>query len=380
MSYKLIIAVVLVLGAIGVAVGFAWPRWQSPEVLELAGIVEIQEVRLASKVGGRIEKVLVSESELVSANQPLIVLDSRELVAQQDQLRAKLDSAKSALEKAENGPLPEEKTAAKAAIEAAEAKLERLENGARQESIDATRAELAAEEAEMQAKDKDLARVTALHKRGAKSDSDLDDARRDFNVAKARADAARARFNLITAPPRTEDVAEVKAEIARLTAQWQLLENGTREEDKAMARAQVADLEAQLAALQVQLDETVIKAAEPCRIEVLVLREGDMASPGQTVVRVLRADDRWVKAYVPEVQLGGVRLKQKVEIRTDARRDKPLSGTVVHIAEISEFTPRNVQTLEGRKHQVFAVKIRVDDPEGILKSGMAAQVTLPLKQ
>ena len=379
MSYKSLIAVVLVLVGIGVAVGFAWPRWKSPDVLVLSGIVEIQEVRLASKVGGRIEKVLVSESEPVSAGQPLVVLDSRELVAQKSQLLAKIDAAKSALEKAENGPLPEEKAAAKSAIDASEAKLERLENGARPEEIDASKAEVAAADAEMQAMDKELTRIRNLRERGAKSDADLDDSRRAYDVSKAKADAMRARYNLITAPPRTEDVAEAKAEIARLTAQWQLLENGTRDEDKAMARAQVADLEAQLEALQVQIDETVIKAAEPCRIEVLVLREGDMALPGQTVVRVLRSDDRWVKAYVPEVELGRVRLKQKVEVRTDAKSIKPLSGTIVHIAEVSEFTPRNVQTLEGRKHQVFAVKIRVDDPEGILKSGMAAQVTLPLK-
>ena len=379
MSYKSLTAVVLALVGIGVAVGFAWPRWRSPDVLVLSGIVEIQEVRLASKVGGRIEKVLVSESDLVSDNQPLIVLDSRELSAQKNQLLAKIDSAKAALEKAENGPLPEEKAAARSAIDAAEANLERLKNGARPEEIDASRAEMAAGDAELQAADKDLTRIQSLFDRGAASQSALDDARRAYNVSKARADAARARYNLITAPPRTEDVAQAKAEIARLTAQWQLLENGTREEDKAMARAQIADLEAQLEALQVQIDETVIKASEPCRIEVLVLREGDMALPGQTVVRVLRADDRWVKAYVPEIELGRVQLGQKVQVRTDAPHVKPLVGSIVHIAEISEFTPRNVQTLEGRRHQVFAVKIRVDDPEGILKSGMAAQVTLPLK-
>ncbi len=379
MSYKAILAVVLLLVAIGVAVGFAWPRWQSSDVLELSGIVEIQEVRLASKVGGRIEKVLVSESELVSANKPLVELDSRALMAQKQQLLAKLDSAKAAVDKANNGPLPEEKAAAKAAIDAAEANLEKLENGARPEEIAASRADVAAADAEMQAMDKELARVQSLREQRAASQSAFENAQRAYDVAKASADAARARFNLITAPPRSEDVAQAKAEIARLTAQWQLLENGTRQEDKAIARAQVADLEAQLEALEVDIDETVIKAAEPCRIEVLVLREGDMASPGQTVVRVLRSDDRWVKAYVPEVQLARVRLKQKVEIRTDAQRVKPLTGTIVHIAEISEFTPRNVQTLEGRKYQVFAVKIRVDDPEGILKSGMAAQVTLPLK-
>ncbi len=379
MTYKAIIVVVLILVGIGVAVGFAWPRMHAADSLELAGVVEIQEVRLASKVGGRIEKVLVSEAEEVSAGQPLIVLDSRELKAQKDQLAAKLDSLKAALKKAEDGPRPEEKTAAKAAVDAAQARLDRLNQGARPEEIAAARAEVAAADAEMQAMDKELARMTMLRDRGAASTSEYDDARRAFDVSKAKADAARARFDLIVAPPRIEDVAETTAELARLTAMWNLLVNGTREEDKEMARAQVAEMEAQLAALQVQIDETVIKAAEPCRIEVLVLREGDMASPGQTVVRVLRSDDRWVKAYVPEVELARVRLNQKVQVRTDAQRVKPLTGTIIHIAEISEFTPRNVQTLEGRKHQVFAVKIRVDDAEGILKSGMAAQVTLPLK-
>jgi multidrug resistance efflux pump len=379
MSYKALIAIVLVLVGIGVAVGFAWPLSKSRDVLELAGVVEIQEVRLASKVGGRIEKVLVNEAEEVTTGQPLIVLDSRELKAQKQQLLAKLEASKSARDKADRGPREEEKAAAKAAVLAAQARLERLQNGARQEEIDAAKAEVAATDAEMQAMEKDLARITMLRDRGAKSASDYDFAKRAFDVSKAKADATRARLNLILAKARAEDIAEATAEVKRLTAMWELLENGTREEDKAMARAEVEEIQAQIEALDVQIDETVIKAPEPCRIEVLILRAGDMAAAGQPVVRVLRSDDRWVKAYVPEVELGRVRLHQKVDIRTDSRQVQPLRGTVIHIAQISEFTPRNVQTLEGRKHQVFAVKIRVDDPEGILKSGMAAQVTLPLK-
>lgn len=379
MSHKALIAIGCILAAIAAAVGFAWPRMHSSDAIRLAGVVEIQEVRLASKVGGRIEQVLVRESEEVSPGQPLIVLDSRELSAQKDQLTAQLDAAKAALEKAQRGPRPEEKAAAAAAVDAAEARLERLENGARQEELDAAQAEVAAADAEMQAMQKELARITMLRERNATSEAEYDAARRAADVSKAKAEAVRARLNLLLAKARKEDLDEARAEIARLSAQWQLLENGTREEDKAIARAEVEQMQAQLAALAIQIEETVIKAPDFCRIEVIVLREGDMASPGQTVVRVLRADDRWVKAYVPEVKLAQVRLNQKVQIRTDAPGVKPLSGTIVHIAEMSEFTPRNVQTLEGRKHQVFGVKIRVDDPEGILKSGMAAQVTLPLK-
>src|SRR5688500_1897595 len=144
MSHKPILAVLLVLAAIGIAVGFAWPRRYGSQVLELAGVVEIQEVRLASKVGGRIEKVLVTEGEEVAAGQPLIVLDSRELVAQKEQLQAKLAAAKAALAKAEEGPRPQEKAAAKAAVEAAQERLNRLNNGARPEVIAESRAQVAA--------------------------------------------------------------------------------------------------------------------------------------------------------------------------------------------------------------------------------------------
>lgn len=379
MSYKVLISIALLVAAIGVAVGFAWPRTHSKDVLQLSGVVEIQEVRLASKVGGRIEQVLVSEGEEVSAGRLLVVLDSRELKAQRQQFTAQLQAAQAALLKAQRGPRPEEKAAAAAAVDAAQARLEKLENGARAEEIDAARAEVAAADAEMQALQKELTRITMLYERNAISEAEYVAAKRVFDVAKAKADAVRARMDLLLAKARPEDIDEAKADIARLTAQWRLLENGTREEDLAIAQAQVEQMQAQLAALAVQIDETVIKAPDLCRIEVIVLREGDMASPGQTVIRVLRPDDRWVKAYVPEVKLAQVRLRQKVEIRTDATQVKPLQGTIVHISEMSEFTPRNVQTLEGRKHQVFGVKIRVADPEGILKSGMAAQVTLPLK-
>jgi multidrug resistance efflux pump len=379
MLRRIALGLVIVLAVVAVAVGFAWPRIHPADVLELAGVVEIQEVRLASKVGGRIEKVLVDESEQVAAGQPLVVLDSRELRAKREQLEARLAAAVAARDKADAGPRPQEKAAAKAAVEAAQARLDRLINGARQEELDAARAELAAADAEMQAMHKEWQRQNDLWARGASSESALVLARRAYDVSKARAEAERAELNLLLAKARPVDIAEAEAELRRLKAQWELLEEGTRAEDKAMAQAEVESIEAQIAELDVQIAETVIKAAEDCRVDVIVLRAGDMASPGQTVVRVLREEDRWVKAYVPEVELARVRLKQKVQVRTDARSVEPLEGTIVHIAEMSEFTPRNVQTLEGRRHQVFAIKIRVSDPEGILKSGMAAQVTVPLK-
>jgi HlyD family secretion protein len=73
-----------------------------------------------------------------------------------------------------------------------------------------------------------------------------------------------------------------------------------------------------------------------------------------------------------------VKLGVAVEVAVDSHPNRRFPGSVLQIATVSEFTPRNVQSLDERKHQVFAVKVRVADPGGVFKSGMAAEVFLPL--
>jgi hypothetical protein len=74
-----------------------------------------------------------------------------------------------------------------------------------------------------------------------------------------------------------------------------------------------------------------------------------------------------------------VRLGQEVEILIDSYPGKPFPGVVQQIASESEFTPRNVQSIDERRHQVFGVKVRVANPEGVFKCGMAADVVLRLE-
>jgi HlyD family secretion protein len=92
------------------------------------------------------------------------------------------------------------------------------------------------------------------------------------------------------------------------------------------------------------------------------------------VVVIHRADDLWVKVFVPATDLGRVRVDQAVEVTVDSHPERRFRGAVVQVAAASEFTPRNVQSVDERRHQVFAVKIRVADPHGVFKCGMAAEV------
>jgi multidrug resistance efflux pump len=194
-----------------------------------------------------------------------------------------------------------------------------------------------------------------------------------------RAAAAQAKYDLLMAGTRTEEVLEAEAEHRRLKATAEMLEKGTREEEKAQALAKLAQARGKLAELDALLAEAEVRAEEACVVELVLVRKGDLAAANMPVVKVLRTADLWVKVYVPETELGKLRLGQEVSVTMDAYPGRRFVGKVVHIGSESEFTPRNVQSVDERRHQMFGVRVRVADPQGAFKSGMAAEVTIPLE-
>ncbi len=110
-------------------------------------------------------------------------------------------------------------------------------------------------------------------------------------------------------------------------------------------------------------------------IESIDLRPGDLVGANQPVARMLEPSQIWVRVYVPEPELGRVRVGQKAQLTVDTFPKKEFSGRVVEIRTQAEYTPRNVQTLDQRMDQVFGVKVAID-PVPELKPGMAASVRL----
>ncbi|HEY0554116.1 MAG TPA: HlyD family efflux transporter periplasmic adaptor subunit, partial [Thermoanaerobaculia bacterium] len=104
-------------------------------------------------------------------------------------------------------------------------------------------------------------------------------------------------------------------------------------------------------------------------------RPGDLAAANQPVATLLEPDQIWVRVYVPEVQLGRVRIGQAAAIHVDTFPRRSFPGRVVEIRTQAEYTPRNLQTLDQRSDEVFGVKIAID-PTPELKPGMAAIVDL----
>jgi HlyD family secretion protein len=301
-----------------------WPFQDSQQRLTLSGLVEVQEVRLGSKVGGRVAEVMVREGDIAEAGQVLMRFAVPELEAQFRQQEGRVAAMEATLLKAENGPRPEE--------------------------IQQMRSELQNQQAEVKWTQDELNRAERLfYKEKAITEANWQSAKTARDRAQSRLDATRALLDI--------------------------LEEGTRDEDKALAEANVVEAKGRLDELRTLLNEAEVVAPERERVEVVSVRKGDLIPPNTPVIRVLRADDLWVKVYVPETELGKVRMDQKVSVTCDAYPNRPLPGVVFQIAHEAEFTPRNVQSQEERRYQVFGVKVRVEDPDGIFKAGMSASVT-----
>ncbi len=383
MYWKRIVISLVLLATVLLAVGFSRPFqtwWHQPAVLRFPGVVEIQEVRLGSKVGGRVGRVAVVEGQVAEADQPLVYFDVPELEAQRVQQEARLQSAQADLDKARNGYRAEEKEAGRAAAEAARERLRRLRAGPRPEEIRQARAELASAQADLKLAQEKWDRARELYRLRSAPQEEYEAARSGRERAQALLNKAKSYLDLLLAGTREEEIAEAAALFAQARANYDLLLAGTRKEDIAAAQARVRENEGKLREIDANLREAVVRAPERVLVEVVAVRKGDVIAPNQPILRVLRADDQWVKIYVPETQLGKLRLNQAVEVRLDGYPDRVFQGEIMFIASESEFTPRNVQSADERRHQVFGVKVRVADPGGIFKSGMAAEVTAPLPE
>jgi multidrug resistance efflux pump len=99
---------------------------------------------------------------------------------------------------------------------------------------------------------------------------------------------------------------------------------------------------------------------------------GEAAVAGVVLLKVTDLDDLRLALYAPEDQVGHVYVGQDVEIRVDSFPEVVFAGVVTRISDKAEFTPKNVQTDQDQASMVFAVRVRVANPEHLLKPGMPA--------
>lgn len=320
----LALAVLLVLGLAYAYGGRLLGPGSGRPVVSVTGTIEATQVDVSAKIAGRIVERPVNEGDRVTAGRLLVRLDDAEQAA--------------------------EVRRQEGAVRTAEATLRDLLAGARREELEDARAALQSAAATREWTEKDYRRAEGLFRQALIAAQEVDRARQAYEVAVAQEKSARQKLAL--------------------------LEAGSRPDQIEAARGQLAQARNALDMARTRLKEMVIFSP----VDGVVLRKnlevGEMASPGVPILTLMKPSEIWLRAYVPEEEVGRIKLGDRALVAVDAYPARRFPGRITEIASEAEFTPRNVQTKKERVNLVFRIKIGLDNPEGILKPGMPADAEL----
>ncbi|MDL2263986.1 efflux RND transporter periplasmic adaptor subunit [Synergistaceae bacterium OttesenSCG-928-I11] len=326
MKKKTVAILVLLVAICGAAYWF-WQKEKNKDdgTIKLFGNVEIREVLLSFRIGGRLDTLRFEEGVRVASGDMLAGID--------------------------NTPYAIGVKEANAALLAAQANLEKLRHGYQDEDIRAAQAERDQVAVSLRNAETNYQRFRELYDQNVVAQKEFDD------VASARD--------------------QLRAQLAAAESQLHRLRGGYRPEDIKAAEAQVDVAQSQLDAAYTSLNDTEIYAPDDGTILTRIAEPGSVVGAGQPVYSMMLARPIQVRAYVTEPQLGHVRLGMKGLVYIDSHPDEPIEGTINFIATSAEFTPKQVQTEDMRSDLVYRIRLLIpDNPQDRLKNGMPVTVVL----
>ena len=360
--------------AVGVLLGLVFYSKWNPDPPRVSGFIEADEIRLGSRVGGRVSLVHVQEGQEVAAGDLLVEFEPYDLLDREKELELSLAARQSQYEQYLAGFREEEIAQAKAKFDQLQARLDLLVAGPRQQEIEAARGRRALAESERRLAGQDSERLSKLAGSNATSQQEMDAAREALEAASANLVVRQQELDLLLAGTREEELRGAAASVEEARQAWKLMQHGYRQEEIEQAKASRDAAQAALEAIRRQKEELRVKSPIDGRIEALDLQPGDMVAPGAPVLSMLDRNELWVRSYVPQNRV--VRVGQHLRLSVDSYPDQSFEGVVTFVARQAEFTPSNVQTPEERSKQVFRIKVAIDDQRDLLRPGMIADVWL----
>jgi HlyD family secretion protein len=295
---------------------------RDPSLLAASGHVEATDVRISTKIAGRLQTFGLQEGDKIQSGQELGRIDPTDLALALRQAHAERDQAAAELALRIAGPSREE--IAQAAAQVAQ-----------------VRADLAGAQ-------KDLDRMQGLLDSGSGTTKSRDDAKTRRDVAAARLKGA-------------------EEALARLKA-------GSRREEIAASRARTAAVDARIAQLEQQMKDAVVTSPVGGVVTEKIAQAGELLQAGAGLCVVTDLADAWLTVYVGGPDLARIRIGQEAEVVTDDGQSR--KGKITYISSQAEFTPKNVQTRDEREKLVYKVKVGLDNHDGLFKPGMPAEARL----
>jgi HlyD family secretion protein len=371
MIKRIIPILLVVLALVGLIV---YSKFRPPEN-RVSGFIEADEIRLGSRVGGRVQEVLVAEGTDVKRGQPLIRLEPFDLQAERERAAATLATREAEFARLTAGLRTEEVAQAEARYQQLQATLDELTAGPRKQEIDAAAARLRMTEAQRTLARENFRRTSELAATNATTQETIDRATEALDAAEGAVAAQQEELNLLQAGTREETLRAAKAQVEDARLAWELAKQGFRQEEKDKAAAARDAAKAAVDAIDQRLAELTIASPADGVVEALDLQPGDLAGPATPVMSIMDSRRMWVRAYVPENRLD-LKLGQPMTITVDSFPGERFAGELTFISRQAEFTPSNVQTPEERVKQVFRIKVELREGLDKLRPGMAADVWL----
>ena len=377
---------VLLAGA-GLSAAYFLSQPKVETALELSGRIEGYETNVGTKVAGRVESVAVREGNKVSKGQIIVRLDDEEVRAQLEAMKAQLAEAR------------ENEEQARLQIDVINSQIRQAQLNLQQSSED-TQGQISEAEANLAVTEAELLEAQAA----------LKEARSELNLAKVERDRNQ---NLLTGGAVSQDTfdqAQTSLETAQANIEVQ--EAGVNAAEKEVNAAQgtlkqvrttrlnpdirsaeldslnkqLIQTQSQLKAAQNEVDNVKAQQKEiQARMNYLQVispiagvvtarsvEPGEVVSAGETLLSLVNLNDVYLRGYIPEGQIGKVKVGQSAQIYLDSAPNKALSAKVTEIDSTASFTPENIYFKEDRVQQVFGVKLDIDNPNGFAKPGMPA--------
>lgn len=288
--------------------------------IKVSGNIEATVADVGFKISGRIVNRYFEEGDWVEKGKVLARLDDEDLRNRLELARATLVSARARLDKLLAGSRPEEIREAEAAVNQAKFDLDN--------------------------KQIQYERMKILIEKKVIAQEAYDNAETALKVAKATLERATQAYLLVKEGPRKEDIED--------------------------ARAQVEQARASLKLTETQLSYTAIYSPFSGVVLVKSAEVGEVVNPGTPVLTMADIENVWLRAYLPETDLGKVKWGLEVAVTTDLRPQKEYKGKISFISSQAEFTPKSIQTEKERVTLVYRIKIDIPNPKRELKPGMPA--------
>lgn len=389
----LLLCVGAILALVGCSAGLGV---SSASPLVASGTIGAAEVRIAAELGGRVLELPVQLGQAVQAGDILVQLDATPWLLQLAPAEAGVAVAEADLQVLKAGPHWAEIEAARAAVMLAEAErdgalraweeaLAQVEHPqALATQIVAARTQAALAAQGVQKADVDLRNLQYRYDRQKATAWELRAAQEAFAAAQADESTAQTLLDqllrirreplgyLALANAAEGQYRAAEAGVAVAQAKLDDLLAGPTPEELAVAEAQVRQAEAEADVLRVQVKKCTLTSPMDGIVVAQMLRPGELAAPAATLLTVADLSVITLEVFVPLNRIGHVQLGQPVQVTLDAFPGRTFEGQVMRIGDQPEFTPRNVATAEERLNTFYAVRIRLENPDRLLKPGMSA--------